>query len=295
MIKTVFTLALLLASQGASAALNVFTCEPEWAALAKAIGGDLLKIDSATTSLQDPHHVQARPSLIAKARNADLLVCTGAELEIGWLPVLLNKSGNSELQAGQPAYFMASDFVDMLNKPEVLDRSLGDIHADGNPHVHLDPRNLLKLANALAGRLATLDAANKSAYENGLKDFTQRWQTAMTKWQTKAAKLRGKRLVVHHDSWVYLVHWLGMKQVATLETKPGVPPGSAHLEALLEQMQRAPADMIVYAGYQDDRAAHWLHDKTGIRVVELPFSPAENEDLFHWFDTVVSRLQAAVQ
>jgi zinc/manganese transport system substrate-binding protein len=295
MFKTICTLALLLATQGAFAALNVFTCEPEWAALAKEIGGDLIKVDAATTSLQDPHQIQARPSLIAKTRNADLLVCTGAELEIGWLPVLLNKSGNSRLQPGQPAYFMASEFVDMLNKPETLDRSLGDIHADGNPHIHLDPRNILKVAGALAHRLGSIDAANKSTYDSRLKDFSQRWQAAITRWQSEAEKLRGKRLAVHHDSWIYLENWLELKQVATLETKPGVPPGSAHLEALLAQMKTAPADMIVYASYQDDRAAHWLQDKTGIKVIELAFSPAENEDLFHWFDTLISNLNAAAQ
>ncbi len=275
-------------------AIRVFSCEPEWAALAKAIGGDLVKVDAATTALQDPHHVQARPSLIARARNADLLICTGAELEIGWLPVLLNKSGNSKLKPGQPGYFMASDYVDMLDKPETLDRSLGDIHADGNPHIHLDPRNILKVAGALASRLGSIDASHKAAYESRLKDFTQRWQVAIEKWQTEARKLQGKTMVVHHNSWVYLEHWLGLKHVATLEKKPGVPPGSAHLAALLEQMQRAPADMIVYASYQDDRATHWLHDKTGIRVVELPFSPGEGEDLLHWFDSVISNLLAAL-
>jgi zinc/manganese transport system substrate-binding protein len=295
MIKTFCTFVLLLATQSAFATLNVFTCEPEWAALAKEIGGDLLKIDSATTSLQDPHHVQARPSLIARTRNAELLVCTGAELEIGWLPVLLNKSGNSRLQPGQPGYFIASDYVEMLDKPDTLDRSLGDIHASGNPHIHLDPRNILKVAGALASRLGSMDAINKAAYETGLKDFTQRWQAAITQWQTRAQTLQGKTAVVHHNSWVYLEHWLGLKHVATIEKKPGVPPGSAHFAALLEQMQRSPADMIVYASYQDDRATHWLHEKTGIRVVELPFSPAENQDLFHWFDTVISNLQAALQ
>ena len=295
MIKTFCALVLLLTTHSAFAALNVFTCEPEWAALAKVIGGDLLKVDAATTSLQDPHHIQARPSLIARARNADLLVCTGAELETGWLPVLLNKSGNSRLQPGQPAYFMASDFVDMLDIPEVLDRNMGDIHADGNPHIHLDPRNMLKVASALAHRLGSIDPANKSAYETGMNVFTQRWQAAINRWQSQAQQLHNKTMVVHHNSWVYLEHWLGLKHVATLEKKPGVPPSSAHLESLLAQMQATPADMIVYASYQDHRAAHWLQNKTGIRIVELPFSPAEDEDLFHWFDTLMAKLQAAVQ
>jgi zinc/manganese transport system substrate-binding protein len=134
----------------ARAALNVFACEPEWAALAKEIGGQRVAVASATTAQQDPHHVEARPSLIAHMRRADLLVCTGAELETGWLPVLLARSGNAKVQPGKPGYFEAAAFVELLDVPTTVDRSHGDIHAAGNPHVHTDPRRLAIIAERLA-------------------------------------------------------------------------------------------------------------------------------------------------
>ena len=139
------------------AALRVFACEPEWGALAQELGGDLVDVSVATTALQDPHQIQAKPSLIARARNADLVVCTGAELEIGWLPVLLQQSGNAKVQPGQPGNFAAADYVRKLEVPTQLDRSQGDVHAAGNPHIQTDPRNIAQVASgarraAAAGR-----------------------------------------------------------------------------------------------------------------------------------------------
>jgi len=143
-----------------SAAISIFACEPEWSALAQELGGDKVSVYSATTALQDPHRIEARPSLIARVRSADLLVCTGAELEIGWLPLLLTQSGNSRIQLGSPGYFEASQYVPKIEVPATIDRSLGDVHASGNPHIHLDPRNVAKVADALAERLNQLDPAN---------------------------------------------------------------------------------------------------------------------------------------
>jgi zinc/manganese transport system substrate-binding protein len=145
--KTIIPMMLLLLcmTQPVQAGLNILACEPEGAALAQELSGDLVTISSATTAYQDPHFIQARPSLQARARKADLLVCTGSELELGWLPILLRSSGNPRIQAGSPGYFMASDHVRLLGKPKVVDRSEGDIHAGGNPHIQTDPRNLLPL------------------------------------------------------------------------------------------------------------------------------------------------------
>src|SRR5262245_16058586 len=142
-------LAIVLFGAGtAHAALNIFACEPEWGALAKELGGDQANVYVATTALQDPHRIEARPSLIARARNADLLVCTGAELEVGWLPLLQTQSGNSKIQAGQPGFFEAASVVPLLERPARVDRALGDVHPAGNPHLHLDPRNLGRVAAA---------------------------------------------------------------------------------------------------------------------------------------------------
>src|SRR5499427_9519724 len=182
-------LALALLALPAAAALNVFACEPEWAALAQEIGGDRISVYSATTALQDPHRIEARPSLIARIRTADLLICSGSELEIGWLPLLLTQSGNSRIQLGTPGYFEASQYVAKLEVPKVIDRALGDIHPGGNPHVHTDPRNISKIAAVLEERMAQLDPANAETYHSRGKSFLERWRAAIARWEKDVAPL----------------------------------------------------------------------------------------------------------
>lgn len=282
----------------ASAEVKVFACEPEWAALAGEIGGDLVSADSATTGLQDVHHIDARPSLIARLRQADLLVCTGAGLEAGWLPVLLRRANNGRVQPGKPGYMEASAYVAMLDRPERVDRSGGDMHAQGNPHIQLDPRNFLPVADALADRLVQVDPANAAQYRAGLADFRQRWQAALDKWERDNTVLSGMQIVVHHASWVYLVNWLQMQQLATLEPLPGVPPSSSHLSRLLQQLQGSDASVIIHSSYQSPRAANWLAERTSLPVVELPATiggtPAAT-DLFSLFDDITARLRTVAQ
>ncbi len=288
--KSFVILLLSLLSNAVYAQLNVFSCEPEWAALTRSLGGNAVKVYSATTAQQDPHHIQARPSLIAKTRRADLLVCTGADLEVGWLPLLLRKSGNGKIQSGQAGHFMAADQVTLLEKPVVLDRSLGDIHAAGNPHIHLDPKRILTIAKALSARLEKIDATNSDLYQKNLQDFTRTWNQATAQWQPRTQRLRGKQIVVRHNNWVYLEQWLGLKKVATLEPKPGIPPSSSHLREVLDRLEQSPAEMILYADYQNDKSVRWLSQKTNIPSVGLPFSPAKNEDLTQWFDRLLNQL-----
>ncbi len=283
-------LALGLSLQTARADLQVFACEPEWAALAKSLGGDHLTIYTATTHQQDPHHIQARPSLIAKARRADLLICTGAELEIGWLPLLLRKSGNSKIQVGAPGHFIATDQVTLVGKPAVLDRSVGDVHAAGNPHIHLDPDRVLQVARGLTDTLVRLDSANQTSYQNGLEAFTADWQGNISRWRQQAAALKNKPIAAHHDGWPYLNDWLGLNQVALLEPRPGIPPSSTHLSGVLASLKRTPVDLVVYASYDDPRAARWLAEKTGIPAIELDASPTANETLTQWFDRLIKQL-----
>lgn len=296
--KSVFAFLIFLFSTPALAALNVFACEPEWAALARALGGDKVSAFSATTALQDPHHIEARPSLIARLRNADLLVCSGSELEIGWLPLLLTQSGNGRIQPGSRGYLEASQFVRKLEVPRVLDRSLGDVHPGGNPHIHTDPRNLQRVAAVLAQRLAQIDAANAPAYQARAADFERRWQAAIERWQAQAARLKGVPVVEHHKGFTYLIAWLGMREVGDLEPKPGVPPSAAHLAELVEQMKAAPAKMIVYSSYDDPRAAQFLSQRTGIPAVMLPFTVGGSDranDLFGYFDDLIARLLGPLQ
>lgn len=292
----VVALPLALMALPSHAALRVFACEPEWAALAQELGGDLVEATSATTALQDPHHIQARPSLIARVRGADLVVCTGAELEIGWLPPLLQQSGNAKVQAGQAGHFAAADFVRKLEQPAQLDRAQGDVHAAGNPHIQTDPRNIAVVAAALAARLRQLDPANAPQYARRQADFAQRWQQAMTRWAAQAAPLKGVAVVSQHKGFVYLYDWLGLNEVAVLEPKPGVEPSVSHLQGVLGAIKSQPVRMVVYAGYQDPRASEWLSKNSGITAVKLPFTVGGSErakDLFGLFDDTLARLTAA--
>jgi zinc/manganese transport system substrate-binding protein len=287
------TAPLLLFASPAHAALRVFACEPEWGALAQELGGSLVDVSVATSALQDPHQIQAKPSLIARARNADLVVCTGAELEIGWLPVLLQQSGNAKVQPGQPGNFAAADYVRKLDVPSQLDRSQGDVHAAGNPHIQTDPRNIAQVATALGTRLQQVDPAHAAEYAKGQADFAQRWQQAIARWTAQAAPLKGAPVVSQHKAFVYLYDWLGLKEVAVLEPKPGVEPTASHLQEVLSTLKGAPARMVLYSAYQDSRPSEWLSKNSGIPAVKLPFTVGGTDgakDLFGLFDDTLARL-----
>jgi zinc/manganese transport system substrate-binding protein len=280
----------------AHAAVRVLACEPEWGALATELGGSLVDVSVATGALQDPHQIQAKPSLIARARNAELIVCTGAELEIGWLPVLLQQSGNAKVQPGQPGNFQAADFVRKLDVPSQLDRSQGDVHAAGNPHIQTDPRNIAAVAVALTARLQQVDAAHAADYAQRGADFTRRWQQAMARWATQAAPLKALSVVSQHKAFVYLYDWLGMKEVAVLEPKPGVEPTVSHLQEVQTALKGAPVRMVLYSAYQDPRPSEWLSRNAGIPVVKIPFTVGGSDgakDLFGLFDDTLARLLAA--
>lgn len=297
-IAAAFMLASSAIALPAQATLNVFACEPEWAALAQELAGDLVKVTSATTALQDVHHIEARPSLIARARNADLLICTGAELEIGWLPILLSQSGNGKIQVGQPGNLEAAAFVTKIELPQAVDRSQGDVHPTGNPHIHLDPRNVARVGEALTARLAQIDAANAEAYKKRATAFQQKWREAIAKWEAQAAPLKGVAVVVYHKDLSYMLRWLGMRDIASLEPKPGVPPTTGHLGELLTKLQREPAKMILRSAYADPKAAAWLSERAKIPVVTLPYTVGGDEqakDLFGLFDDSIQRMLAAAK
>lgn len=281
----------------AQAALKVFACEPEWGALVQELAGDKAQVDVATTALQDVHMIDAKPSLIAKVRRADLVVCTGAELEAGWLPQLLRQAGNGRV-ASPPGFFLATQQVTTLEKPQQLDRAQGDVHPQGNPHIQMDPYRVLTVAKALAARLAQLDVGNAAAYQQRLADFTSRWTAAIKRWEAKAAPLKGRKVVVHHISWVYLWQWLGLQQIGALEPLPGVPPTSAHLARLVDLTKNSQTLAIVRAAYQDGKASQWLAERTGVPAVELPLTlggDAQSTTLFGLFDSTIDKLLAAAK
>ena len=203
---------LCIFSSSVSAKINVFACEPEWKDLVEQLGGKHVRAYAATTAFQDPHYIEARPSLIAKTRQADLLVCTGAELEVGWLPLLLRQSGNAAVQFGAPGNFMAAQQVERIEIPTVLDRSQGDVHASGNPHVFWDPYRLQSIAKALSDRLIMLNGEHTAYYQQRYDDFDNKWKQHIASWEALAAPLKGKKVIAHHKNWSYLLKWLGEAQ-----------------------------------------------------------------------------------
>jgi len=294
MTKKLYTLLLLLAVPLSSNALEIFACEPEWAALALELVGENANITVATTAFQDPHRLQAKPSLIAAARRADLLICTGADLEIGWLPLLLRRSGNPEIQPGRPGYFLAADFVRKLEVPVLVDRSQGDIHPQGNPHIHLNPHNISRIVDKLAARLGALDPANESKYVARLQRFQSRWETAELDWEERGESLRGLRLVVHHTSFSYLADWLDLDIVAIIEPKPGIPPSASHLASLLERLTPNPPAAVVRTPYSNEKPSLWLAERLDVKQLLLPYTVNTKDgpaDLFSLFDVTLAALE----
>jgi zinc/manganese transport system substrate-binding protein len=297
-LKYIIALVAMLAVQPAFAALNILACEPEWGALAKELGGDRVNIYVATNALQDPHHIEARPSLIARARNADLVVCAGAELEIGWLPLLQTQSGNSKIQSGQPGYFEAARYVAKLEVPQQVDRAQGDVHPGGNPHIHLSPYNIEKVAVALAERMAQIDGADAAYFQARTKAFLERWRQATARWEKESAPLKGMKIVVYHKNFPYLNAWLGMEEIGELEPKPGLPPTTAHLSDLLARLAKTPVKAVVSSAYNDPRAGEWLAERAKIPAVILPFTVGGNDkakDLFSLYDDTLQRLLAVTK
>lgn len=295
--RQLLTLVLLaLIAMPAQATLRVFACEPEWAALTRELAGDLAEIFTATTAQQDPHHVQARPALITQLRRADLAICTGAELEAGWLPLLQRRANNPKVLAGMPGNFEVAGTVALLDKPARVDRADGDVHAEGNPHLHLDPRNIASAGKALSQRLIEIDPANADAYRQRQTDFQQRWQAALQAWEARARPLAGMAIIVAHRDWVYLEHWLGLLTLAALEPKPGVPASSSHLAQVLAVAQARHVTAVLYAAHQQPRAAQWLAERSTAKAVELPYTvggSARAIDLFGLFDDTIDRLLEA--
>jgi zinc/manganese transport system substrate-binding protein len=296
--KRYFLLLLGLLSLAAHADLKVFATVPEWGALTKEIGGKHVDVFTATGGLQDPHHVEAKPSLIARARNADLIVATGAELEVGWLPVVLRNSGNPHIQPGQPGYFEAAPSVRMLEVPTRLDRADGDVHAGGNPHIQTDPRNYLKIGEAVAGRLGQLDAGNASEYQANFRGFADRWKAAISKWEAAAAPLRGVHVVTQHKAFPYLYDWLGLVEVGTLEPKPGVEPSVSYLGEVVADVATKKPRMVIRAAWNSSRPAEWFGEHAKVPEVTLPFTVGGSDaakDLFGLFDDTVTQLLKAIK
>ncbi|HLW75195.1 MAG TPA: zinc ABC transporter substrate-binding protein [Gammaproteobacteria bacterium] len=290
--KILFLVLVLPLSAPAFADLNVFSCEPHWSALVTEIGGSHVTITTATGAYNDPHFIQARPSLISAMRRADLVVCNGADLEVGWLPVLMQQGARDTVQPGQPGYLDASQYIQLLQVPSRVDRAQGDIHPYGNPHIQTDPHVITAVAPELAQRMEQLDPSNAAEYQKRYADFKARWDAAMKKWEQEAAPLKGMKLIAYHDGWVYMATWLGIDAVGFLEPKPGIPPSPSHLADLLTQIKGEGVAGIIYTPYEDEEAPDWLSDRGGIPKALIPDTVGADgdKDLFQFYDLMINQL-----
>lgn len=276
-------------------ALTVFACEPEWAALTRILAPQA-RVHVATQAGQDPHHIEARPALIARLRSADLAVCTGADLEAGWLPVLQQRAGNPKVRD----VLFAADHVELIDpQPGAIGTPWsGDVHANGNPHIHTDPHKLLEVANALAERLQQVQPSEAPAIGQRLAAFERQWTARIAQWEQRALPLRGQRVAAQHTTFGYLWRWLGIVQVADLEPRPGMAPTPGHLQRLLDGLTPQPPMAIVVSSHLDGRAARWLTDRLGgpARLLTLPATVPEDAGeaaLVRWMDTLVDGLLGA--
>ncbi len=273
----------------------LFACEPEWAALAQVLMPQA-RVHIATLPTQDPHHIEARPALIAQMRNADMALCTGAALEEGWLPVLQQKSGNPKVQNGQPGMFWATEGQTLLGRVNSSGSPFeGDVHPQGNPHVQANPQRLAQVARDLARRMATLWPDQAAAVQDRLQGFEQRWQAHMARWQGQAQGLRGKTVAAQHTYFTYLWEWLGMTQVADLEPKPGLTPSPAHLQQVMQRLRDQTPRVwgLAVVKHQDPRAARWMQQQLpGLTVWSWQgtVGQATEEGLVQWFDQMLADL-----
>lgn len=277
----------------AQAALNVFACEPEWASLVRVLAPDA-DIHTATTAMQDPHYIEARPSLIAAMRRADLAVCTGASLEAGWLPALISRASNQSIQPGEPGLFLAAEQVQLHQPHDHVDRSMGDVHPEGDPHIHLDPERVPKVLDALADRMTKLVPGQANTIRLRQRQWHVRWNLKTAQWRDSARRLQGMHLAVQHSTFGYLLRWLGVEAAIDLEPKPGLPPSAAHLNEILSDPALPQTSLILVATYQNERPAQWLSEQTGVPIEVLPgtvTSEAATENLSALILHIIARLE----
>lgn len=289
-----FLFSWVLAAQ-ARADVKVAATIPNLAALAEAVGGKHVTVKSLSLPTQDPHFVDARPSLALDLNKAGLLVAAGLQLESGWLPVLQRGARNAAIQPGGKGFLDCSTVVQLKEISGNTDRAAGDIHPGGNPHYLTDPQNAKRCANAIAERLAQLDPPNAAAFRTNADAFAARLDQKVAAWRTQMQPVAGTPVVVYHRSWIYLLDWLKLREVGSIEPKPGIPPNPAHVAQLLQTMRREKARLILQESFYPDATAHLLAEKTGAKVVEIAGGPAAGGDYIAWMETLLQAIGKAAQ
>jgi zinc/manganese transport system substrate-binding protein len=291
------TLAAALAAS-ASAKIKVVATLPDYAAIARDIGGDNVEVTTLAKPTEDPHFVDARPSFVVQLRNADVLIDGGAELEMGWLPPLLQNARNAKLQAGQPARVEASEGIRLMEVPAELSRAAGDVHAMGNPHFMVDPIIAKAVAQHISRAFAAVDAAHAAAYQANEQRFETTINAKLQEWGAKLLPYRGQSLVAYHDSWPYFAHRFGFNISLFLEPKPGIPPSPSHLADVISQMKAQKIKAIIVEPYHDRKIAEKVAQATGAKVVDFAQFPGAlpNTDSYvKLIDALVNNLAAALK
>lgn len=263
----------LIFAGAAEAKLNVVATTPDLGSITREVGGDLIELTVLAKPTEDPHFVDAKPSFIARLNRADVLVEGGAQLEIGWLPALLDQARNPKLATGAAGHVLCAQGVRLLEIPSSLDRSQGDIHAAGNPHYLMDPANALIAAKNIAAALGSVDAANAAAYTANLEKFTAAINERLPGWEKKFAPFKGQEVVAYHNSWLYFGDRFGLKIDLFLEPKPGVPPTPSHLVEVIVKMKQDHVHVILVDPYLDRRTAEVVAGRTGAKVVDVTQFP----------------------
>ena len=295
-IMSLLVAAVVLAGEVRASALDVVATTPDLAAIAREVGGEYANVGSIARGVQDPHYVEAKPSYMRQVNRADLLIYNGLELEVGWLPLLLQGARNSRLVIGSVGLLDTSAGVPLLEVPEgEIDRSMGDVHPFGNPHYLLDPRNGIRAAETIAGRLAELDPSHGDTYRENARAFAHALSARIASWEDRLADLRGARVIAYHKTWEYLADWLGLEILQYVEEKPGIPPGPRHLARVVELIKAEGISTILVAHYNPRGQADGVARKSGAQVVVLPAAvEAEKSipDYVDLFETISVRLVA---
>ena len=293
-----FTPLLLLLPLVAHAKLNVVATLPDFGSLAREIGGDNINVTVLAKPTEDPHFVDARPSFVVSLRSADVLIEGGAELEIGWLPPLLQNARNPKIDTGKPGRVVASDGVRLMNAPTNLSRAAGDVHARGNPHFTSDPIIAKAIAQHIAQAFSAVDPPNAAAYDANYKKFEATINAKLQEWGAAMLPFKGQTVAAYHDSWPYFGHRFGLNINVFLEPKPGIPPSPSHLAEVIEIIKTQKIKAIIVEPFQDRKIAERVASATGAKVVDFAQFPGGipgTDNYVRLIDKLVANLAAALK